>query len=177
MGFMNLTIQNLMSAASAELSNADSDVEIVPPVEFVASNIPTGFLNLSVGIHKLVQGMWGGLIRPEPVRRLKRECPKLSIGFESWRQLAAESLTAAVLKGDLPVYVLGPRLESRDPTFKLSLPLETEPVHLSTNVLKRLVTVRQAIPDAPIRPTLQTADGDRNLLEPISKLRIGADRL
>ena len=121
--------------------------------------IPDGFLQLSDAVHRLADGVWGGLRRPEPVRTLKRDKKhrNASIGFGPWKEHAGERIRTAAIEGKLQVYVfVSPQSppSGNDP----------EPQVLPAKVLERLFAPRQTIPDHAWRPTLKTTGGDQKLL-------------
>jgi len=125
--------------------------------------VPGGFLLISDAVHRLANGMWGGLPRPAPVQQIKRKYNRASVGFGPWREFAAECFRAAALKGDLVIYVTPrPQRISKVRVVRHRLS-HLEPVPVPTSILKRLITSRQGLPDHPIRPTLNTAEGNETL--------------
>jgi hypothetical protein len=84
--------------------------------------IPNGFLRLSDAVSLLAQGIWGGLRRPIPVRKLKRKYKKASVGFGRWREEAGKLLTTAVVRGKVALYMFGnPQAEIGRPGPELKL--------------------------------------------------------
>lgn len=69
--------------------------------------LPEGFLRFSDAVDLLAQGIWGGLQRPIPVRKFKRQYKKTSVGFGPWKEKAGKCLRSAALDGKVPVYVFG----------------------------------------------------------------------
>ena len=123
-----------------------------------------GFLRVSDASNRLAGGMWGGLPRPEPVVKTKRNNNNVSVGFAPWREEAGQRLWAAVVNGELAVYVVtGPQVQSNDGNSIELSPEKFEPVAIPVNVLKRLITPRGVLPDRPIRPTIRTAEGNEKL--------------
>jgi hypothetical protein len=128
------------------------------------NDVPADFLPLSRAIDRLANGMWGGLQRPEPVASIKQEQKKLSLGFGPWREKAGRRLRAAAEKGKLVIYVLAIRpVRSEDHSLTACSPEKIEPVAVPVNVVKRLIASRGSLPDHPIRPSIETADGNQKL--------------
>ena len=119
--------------------------------------IPDGFLSVSEAVSVLARGMWGGLRRPDPVRQLKKQYRNASVGFGPWKEEATRCLKTAAIDGNVQVYVFAKGIRS-------ACHIETKPVPLLIEVLKRLIAVRGGLPDHPIRPSLRIAGGDTNLL-------------
>ena len=121
--------------------------------------VPNGFLRFSDAVDRLVRGLWGGLRRPLPVRRMKRKYKEGSIGFGPWKEQAGRVLTAAATDGKLRIYVFAPRSgQSGNST-------SGGPIAMPRDVVGRLITRRGSIPDQAIRPVLRTAGGDKDFLE------------
>jgi len=128
------------------------------------NDVPADFLPLSRAIDRLANGIWGGLQRPEPVASIKQEQKKLSLGFGPWREKAGRRLRAAAEKGKLVIYVLAIRpVRSEDHSLTACSPEKIEPVAVPVNVVKRLIASRGSLPDHPIRPSIETADGNQKL--------------
>jgi hypothetical protein len=125
---------------------------------------PDGFLRFSDAVTQLAEGMWGGLRQSEPVRTIKKEAKKASIGFGPWQEQAGKRLTAAVRKGEIAVYVVADRQRSLG---HLVSPQDVmgKPEILPNSVLIRLMTSRGTLSDYPIRPSIKTTDGDHKLFE------------
>jgi hypothetical protein len=121
--------------------------------------IPDSFLRISEAVSVLARGMWGGLRRPDPVRQLKRykQYRNESVGFGPWQEEAARRFRTAAIEGDVQVYVFAK-------TDRSAGHVETVPVSLSIEVLKRLIAPRGGFPDHAVRPSLKTAGGDDQLL-------------
>src|SRR5262249_3727214 len=107
----------------------------------------------------LARGMWGGLRRPDPVRQLKRckQYRNASVGFGPWKEEAARRFRTAATGGDVQVYVFAKMRGAASG-------VETVPVPLSIEVLKRLIAPRGGVPDHAVRPSLKTVEGDNQLL-------------
>ena len=129
------------------------------------NDVPADFLPLSHAIDRLADGMWGGLQRPEPVAVIKQDQKKLSLGFGPWREEAAQRLRAAAIEGELVIYLLAEsQVRSEDHNFTECSPEKIEPLVVPVNVVKRLIVSRGGgLPDHPIRPSIQTAEGDQKL--------------
>src|SRR5438477_3403143 len=123
-----------------------------------------GFVFFSEAVTRLADGMWGGLRQAEPVRVIKAVAKKASIGFGPWREQAGKRLTTAARHGEVAVYLAAdPRRSSEHLVAPQRVP-ET-PVSLSTNVLSRMITSHGSLQDGPIRPSINTADGDEQLFQ------------
>jgi len=119
--------------------------------------IPDGFSSVSEAVSVLARGMWGGLRGPHPVRQLKKQYPLVSVGFGPWKEEAARRFRTAAIEGNVHVYVFAK-------TSRSAGHIETVPVPLSIEVLKRLIAPRGGVPDHAVRPSLKTAGGDDRLL-------------
>ena len=127
------------------------------------NDVPADFLPLSHAVDRLANGMWGGLQRPEPVAVIKQDQKKLSLGFGPWREEAGRRLRAAAVEGKLVIYVLATRpVRSEDHSVERSLE-NNEPVVVPVSVLNQLIASRGSLPDHPIRPSIQTAEGNQKL--------------
>ena len=86
-------------------------------------------------------GMWGGFKRADPVAAAKRNKinNKLSIGFGPRRDYAGQRLTKTALNGELRIYVAN-ESEAGELFEHTIVPVE---------ILKRLITVRETLPDHP----------------------------
>jgi hypothetical protein len=120
--------------------------------------IPDGFLSFSTAVYYLAQGIWGGVRRPVPVRAVKREQPKLSVGFGPWKEQAGEILRAATTEGKLAVHIFADVQPS-------VTNLEPNPVVLPRDVLTRMIPARGTLPDHTIRPSMKIAGGDARILK------------
>ena len=120
------------------------------------------FILLSAAVQRLAEGMWGGIRRAEPVAELKREKPRLSVGWGSWRERAGAALRSAILEGKLSVYAR-PTIDA-----EAGEPLGGQISDLTTivpvSVFQRLITPRGIPTDHPYRPTLATVGNDSKLL-------------
>jgi hypothetical protein len=126
---------------------------------------PEDFLRISCAVNRLSDGMWGGLQRPEPVAVIKQDQKKLSLGFGPWREEAAQRLRAAAIEEDLVIYLLTKsQVRSEDHNFTERSPEKIEPLVVPVNVVKRLMVSRGGgLPDHPIRPSIETAEGNQKL--------------
>jgi hypothetical protein len=101
------------------------------------------FLLISEAVARLEAGMFGGATkRPKPVEAAKKVDPRASIGLGPHKEKAAAAVNAAIVAGDLTVYVFTPTSPDRV-SRSLQLPLD---------VLNRLLRVRGGLPDHAIRP-------------------------
>src|SRR4051812_48043342 len=69
------------------------------------TSIPSDYMLLSAAVASLEDGMFGGMARPEMVRQVKKDLPRLSVGFGPRRQQAAARLYEVLIGGELPTYV------------------------------------------------------------------------
>ena len=101
------------------------------------------YLPFSEAVVRLAAGMWGEFKRADPVAAAKRNKinNKLSIGFGPQREYAGQRLTEAALNGELKIWVAN-KSEGRELFEHTIVPVE---------ILKRLITVRETLPDHPIR--------------------------
>src|SRR6476661_2288917 len=98
--------------------------------------MPKNYLYFSDAVSRLDVGMWAGLPRPDPVVAVKRIEPyQNTIRFGPRREQAGQHLTAAVLKGELKVYLVG----------RTNTPEPPNPTIVPVNILKRLITVRGSL--------------------------------
>jgi hypothetical protein len=124
---------------------------------------PQGYLLLSEAYARHHAGAWGGFQSFPPAEALrKKHIP--SVGFGARRTYAAQPVTAAVRHRNLRVYVvadpnLGPNIDR--PRWPVAS--TKEPVIMPADVLRRLITPRDMVPDHAICPTLKIAGGDSNL--------------
>ena len=125
--------------------------------------LPDGFLRFSDAVSRLAQGMWGGLRRPIPVRRIKghKQYKNVSVVFAPWKEQAGRRVSTAATEGDLPVYIFACSNAQSDTPY--AQPAIREPVVLPTQLLGRLITTRGCFPDHPIRPSMKTAGGDKEI--------------
>jgi hypothetical protein len=125
---------------------------------------PKDFLRISCAVDRLSDGMWGGLPRPKPVAAIKQDQKKLSLGFGPWGEQAGQRLKAAAIEGKLVIYVFAkPQVRSEDHSLTDCSLEKIEPVVVPVNVVKRLIASRGGLPDHPIRPSIKTADGNKQL--------------
>jgi hypothetical protein len=130
----------------------------------IVTEVSADFLPLSEAVNRLTDGMWGGLQRPEPVVLIKQSYKKLSVGFGPWREKAGRLLRVAAVKRKLAIYILAKnqvRYDDHDLTGDTSA--NPEPTSVPVPVIKRLILSRGTLPDHPIRPSMQTAEGNENL--------------
>ncbi len=130
------------------------------------SIIPDGFLRFSDAVSRLAEGMWGGLRRPIPVHGARRTFKNASVIFGPWGEQAGQRLTSAAIAGELPVYLFPRSHPPPDAPTELLHSIR-EPVVLSTEVLKSLVTTRNTFPDRPIqswaKASMRIAGDDKKL--------------
>jgi len=134
------------------------------PHPHTVTEVSADFLPWSEAVNRLADGMWGGLQRPEPVVVIKQSYKKLSVGFGPWREKAGRLLRVAAVKGKLAIYILAKnqvRFDDHDLTGDASA--KPEPPSVPVPVIKRLILSRGTLPDHPIRPSMQTAEGNENL--------------
>jgi hypothetical protein len=126
---------------------------------------PKGFLPLSEALNRLTNSMWGGVPDPLPVRNAKKDYPSAPIRFEPWRNRAAKRLRNAATTGRLKIYVVAdPELApEKQPEPGWPSPPTKEPIALPLEVLKRLITRNDMLPDHAINPTLKATGGDRHM--------------
>ena len=121
--------------------------------------LPQGYLRLSDAMERLSVGVWGGLKRATILRGHTRGPP----AYGRWREYSAERITNALLNGQLKVFVVAePQLESEESSPPP--PPTKDPVVVPTDVLERLISWRNAMPDHVLRPTLKTAGNNEQLL-------------
>ena len=101
------------------------------------------YLPFSDAVVRLDTGMWGGFKRADPVAAAKRNKinNKKTIGSGPRREYAGQRLTEAALNGELRIYVAN-ESEGRELSEHTIVPVE---------ILKRLILVRETLPDHPIR--------------------------
>ena len=101
------------------------------------------YLPFSDAVVRLDAGMWGGFKRADPVTAAKsyKADNKKTIGFGPRRDYAGQRLTKAALNGELRIYVAN-ESEAGELFEHTIVPVE---------ILKRLITVRETLPDHPIR--------------------------
>jgi hypothetical protein len=106
------------------------------------ADVARELLLISEAVARLEKGMFGGPIsRPEPVRKLKEEAPRFSVGFGPQRERAAAVILSAMLEGDLLVHVLT-RPTGEGARRSIVVPVD---------VLQRMPTARDGLPDHPVR--------------------------
>ena len=127
-------------------------------------DISADYLPLSEAVKRLTEGMWGGVPRPEPVVLIKQSYKDVSVGFGRWGEKAGRLLRVAAVKGKLAIYVLAKnqiRSDGHDLTVDASA--KPEPASVPVSVIERLIRSRGSLPDQPIRPSMQTAEGNEKL--------------
>jgi hypothetical protein len=108
------------------------------------SGVETDFLLISEAVARLEAGMFGGSVtRPEPIKKLKEQEPRLSVGFGPHRDKAAEVILTAILEGDLSVHV-----------FARSTTDACRPIVVPVDVLQLMPKIRGGLPDHPVRHPL-----------------------
>jgi hypothetical protein len=107
------------------------------------TSIPSNYMLLSSAVASLEDGMFGGMARPEMVRQVKNDLPRLPVGFGPRRQEAAGRLYGALVAGELPVYVeFGPKMTDRS---------EPQILPVGPTILKSLPRSRGGLPDRAVR--------------------------
>lgn len=135
----------------------------LPP--HMLTEMSADFLPLSEAVNRLADGMWGGLQRPEPVVVIKQSYKKLSVGFGPWREKAGPLLRVAAVKGKLAIYIIANNeIRSDDHDLTRDISAKPEPASVPVSVIERLILSRGSLPDHPIRPSMQTAEGNEKLL-------------
>jgi hypothetical protein len=122
---------------------------------------PEGFIRFSEAVQLLAQGIWGGLPRPEPVRRLKKQTRQaLSVGFGPWKEKAGRCLALAGVTEAISIYVFGyPQAETGRPGPEI--------MRVPGAVLSRLIKVRGTFPDHP-RASMKAVAGNGELYRAIN---------
>ncbi|WP_304873959.1 hypothetical protein [Bradyrhizobium sp.] len=134
----------------------------LPP--HTVTDLSAEYLPLSEAVNRLSEGMWGGLPRPDPVVLVKQSNEKLSVGFGPWREKAGRLLRVAAVKGKLAIYVLAKnQIRSGGHDLTLDASAMPEPASVPASVIERLIRSRGSLPDHPIRPSMQTAEGNEKL--------------
>lgn len=134
----------------------------LPPPD--VTEMSADFLPLSEAVNRLGAGLWGGLPRPEPVAAIKQDYENLSVGFGPWREKAGRLLRAAAVQGKLAIYIFAiDQVRSNEHDVAGDASAEPEPTSVPVPVIRRLILSRGALPDHPIRPSIQTAEGNENL--------------
>ena len=100
--------------------------------------VETEFVLISQAVGRLEAGMFGGPIKqPKLVEAIKKDLPRLSVGFGCHRELAASAIYDAMVAGDLTVHVFTQAIAGR-------------PLHVPIDILKRLPKVHGGLPDHAI---------------------------
>jgi hypothetical protein len=106
------------------------------------SAVETEFLLISEAVACLEAGIFGGAIKqPKLLEAIKKDQPRLSVGFGHRTEKAAAAIRGAIVAGDLAVHVFTQPIAGR----------ACRPLHVPIDVLKRLHKVRGRLPDHPIR--------------------------
>jgi hypothetical protein len=106
------------------------------------SEVEPEFLLISEAVALLEAGMFGGPIKhPKLVEAIKKDQPRLSVGFGCHREIAASAIYDAMVAGDLAVHVFTQPAAGG----------ACRPLHVPIDVLKRLHKVQSGLPDRPIR--------------------------
>jgi hypothetical protein len=126
--------------------------------------LPDGFLRVSDAIDSVAAGMWGRVPRALTVQAIKRIESKLSVWYGPWREEAGRQLRKTSLKGGLTLFLVGASQMGLKRCSSSKSVRTNEPIALSVDVLKRLITTRGYFPDHPIRCTMKAAGGDSKLL-------------
>jgi hypothetical protein len=106
------------------------------------SGVETQFLLISHAVSRLEAGMFGGSVtRPEPIKKLKKQEPRLSVGFGPHREKASEVILTAILAGDLSVHLFA-QSNAEEPRLPIVVPID---------VLQLMPQARSGLPDRPVR--------------------------
>lgn len=126
----------------------------------------TEFLPLSECVHRLVQGMWGNVRRPQPIHKIKEHERDLSVGFGPQKEYSAALLRAAALAGKLRVYVR-PRAGTADKEAN------GDPQLVPPEILRLIIPVHRGLPAHPthVRTAAASAACDNPTI--LSALRQG----
>lgn len=112
------------------------------PADWLVNELDAEFMLISEAVQRLKAGMFGGAVtRSEPVKDLKRQSPRLSVGFGPQREATASVILTAMLDDDLPVYVIAQPIPDGSSRW-LIVPIE---------VLQLMPRVRGGLPDHPVR--------------------------
>jgi hypothetical protein len=103
----------------------------------------TDFILISEAVARLKVGMYASLNQPEPIAKIKKVEPRLSIELGAQKEDAAERIYEAIEKGKLSVFALSTSTEDRVHEPHLQVPL---------NVLKQMILTRGGLPDHAIEP-------------------------
>jgi hypothetical protein len=115
------------------------------------SAVETEFLLISEAVAYLEAGMFGGAIkRPKLVEAIKKDQPRLSVGFGCHREIAASAIYDAMVAGDMVVRVFTQPVADG----------ACRPLHVPIDVLKRLHRVQGGLPDHPTRVPFNLLRGD-----------------
>jgi hypothetical protein len=136
---------------------SDPERRLKPRFRFVHQ-----FILLSSAVQRLAEGMSGGIRRAEPVAELKREEPRLSVGWSPWREHAGAALRSAILEGKLSLYAR-PTTDA-DTGEQLGGQISDLSTIIPISVFQRLMAPRGIPTDHPYRPTLKTVGNDAKLL-------------
>lgn len=141
--------------------------------------VPDGFLRFSDAVHRLTQGVWGGLRRPELLGEIDpknlrggggvftlpdgekwavKPEGRGSIGFGPWKETAGRLLTKAANEGKLKVYIFSDNQTEINESSRV-------PLILSTAVVSKMIRSRGSLPDHAIRPSLRLAGGSEKLFK------------
>jgi hypothetical protein len=105
------------------------------------------YLRVSEARDRLMDGMFGGLHRPEPVNLIMKLAPRVSIRFHRWAEIAGAELRKAATQGDLVIYIAN--LEDL-----------RSPEALPPALIGSFIRSHGGLPDRPIRPNARwIADG------------------
>jgi hypothetical protein len=106
------------------------------------NDVDTEFLLISEAVTRLEAGMFGGPIKqPKLVEEIKKDQPRLSLGFGCHREIAASAIYDAMVAGDLAVHVFTQPLADG----------ACRPLHVPIDILKRLSKVHGGLPDHATR--------------------------
>jgi hypothetical protein len=106
------------------------------------SEVETEYLLISEAVACLEAGMFGGAIKqPKLLEAIKKDQPRLSVGFGDRTEKAAAAIHGAIVAGDLAVHVFTQPIAGG----------ACRPLDVPIVVLKRLHKVQGGLPDHPIR--------------------------
>jgi hypothetical protein len=106
------------------------------------NKVETDFMVISEAVACLEAGMFGGAIkRPKLVEAIKKDQPRLSVGFSCHRQTAASAIHDAIVAGDVVVHVFTQPIADG----------ARRPLPVPIDILKRLRKVHGGLPDHAIR--------------------------
>jgi hypothetical protein len=94
---------------------------------------PIGYIPISIAATKLKRSMFGNLKRTEPIIKIKKREPRLSVNFGPQRLQASDQIRKAARAGELPIYAILAGLH--------------EPQIVYPEILACIICVRGVLPD------------------------------